>query len=468
MTPFDGACLESPVTGERFFEERWHLMRFRGFTLIELLVVIAIIAVLAAILFPVFAQAREKARQSSCLNNERQITTALIMYAQDNKDMFPPANGWTQAISLGGKVFDCPSSLTRGSQGAPDYFYAGYTSSAIGGAVQGSTLLAGTAIGDVASPTTAVIVADLHNPSQNPPYAADPTGVNGANAGASVAVSLLDFRHGGSVSVAYVDGHTGMVTPNQSAGLFLNSVSSAYAKWYCTVGGAISSTNFPITYVNAKPPNVCPPLTQAIKNAGCSLVVSASSNWGNGCIMFTHNDGPPFGVAKVGNLLASPGGYTGADTQLPSWLSVGTGTNSAISANVGQLNYLPWDSHGVWPGNTNGYICSLHTGTAGGAVMTIVLAANVPANTSKKMVLLVCEKGAGTATGTVQSVQVSSESGPVNSLAKPASLSVSETNAGNLTSNGLALTVPLDTGQTTTITLSCTGTTGSITPIFEW
>lgn len=55
----------------------------KAFTLIELLVVIAIIAILAAILFPVFAQAREKARQTSCISNERQLLTAALMYQQD-------------------------------------------------------------------------------------------------------------------------------------------------------------------------------------------------------------------------------------------------------------------------------------------------------------------------------------------------------------------------------------------------
>lgn len=66
------------------------LYRRRGFTLIELLVVIAIIAILAAILFPVFAQAREKARSISCLSNSKQIGTAHYMYSQDYDETLLP------------------------------------------------------------------------------------------------------------------------------------------------------------------------------------------------------------------------------------------------------------------------------------------------------------------------------------------------------------------------------------------
>jgi prepilin-type N-terminal cleavage/methylation domain-containing protein/prepilin-type processing-associated H-X9-DG protein len=66
--------------------------RARGFTLIELLVVIAIIAILAAILFPVFAQAREKARTSQCLSNVKQISLAVMMYAQYYDELLPQAS----------------------------------------------------------------------------------------------------------------------------------------------------------------------------------------------------------------------------------------------------------------------------------------------------------------------------------------------------------------------------------------
>ena len=97
----------------------------RGFTLIELLVVIAIIAILAAILFPVFARAREKARQSSCLSNTKQLGLAWMQYVQDYDEVVP----YTYMGASGGlvtwwrylepyvknmQVYSCPSAAGDG------------------------------------------------------------------------------------------------------------------------------------------------------------------------------------------------------------------------------------------------------------------------------------------------------------------------------------------------------------------
>lgn len=98
-------------------------MKRQGFTLIELLVVIAIIAILAAILFPVFAKAREKARQSNCASNVKQIATGLQMYYQDYDEQLPGgyAVNWDGTYTIGGyvdpiapylkntQIFKCPS-----------------------------------------------------------------------------------------------------------------------------------------------------------------------------------------------------------------------------------------------------------------------------------------------------------------------------------------------------------------------
>jgi prepilin-type N-terminal cleavage/methylation domain-containing protein/prepilin-type processing-associated H-X9-DG protein len=86
----------------------------KGFTLIELLVVIAIIAILAAILFPVFSQARDKARQTTCLSNAKQVGLAVLQYQQDY-DEFYPSNHWgiylvsVQPYTRNFEMWRCPS-----------------------------------------------------------------------------------------------------------------------------------------------------------------------------------------------------------------------------------------------------------------------------------------------------------------------------------------------------------------------
>jgi prepilin-type N-terminal cleavage/methylation domain-containing protein len=84
-----------------------------GFTLIELLVVIAIIAILAAILFPVFAQAREKARAVSCLSNTKQMSLGFMMYVQDYDETFPYWSWWYSS-DLGGGPYNDGSSYAAG------------------------------------------------------------------------------------------------------------------------------------------------------------------------------------------------------------------------------------------------------------------------------------------------------------------------------------------------------------------
>lgn len=114
-----------------------------GFTLIELLVVIAIIAILAAILFPVFGRARENARRTNCLNNLKQIGLGVMQYLQDYDERFPNPYGGTGTFGWADQIqpyikstqaFQCPSETTAPdpkpeNKGYTDYFYNGGLSS---------------------------------------------------------------------------------------------------------------------------------------------------------------------------------------------------------------------------------------------------------------------------------------------------------------------------------------------------
>jgi prepilin-type N-terminal cleavage/methylation domain-containing protein/prepilin-type processing-associated H-X9-DG protein len=145
----------------------------RGFTLIELLVVIAIIAILAAILFPVFAKAREKARQTACLNNQKQIVTAAMIYAQDHEELLPAADSFWGSLGLDKGVLICP---TYGTKYPIAYGF--------------NAALGGKALGEIPEVSSTGLVCDSTN-SQNL-----------LNSPADIAT-----RHSNNVIVAYADGH---------------------------------------------------------------------------------------------------------------------------------------------------------------------------------------------------------------------------------------------------------------------
>lgn len=114
--------------------------------LLEILVVVGILAILAAVLFPVFARAREKARQSSCLSNMKQVAIAVQMYAQDYDDTLPPAADWQGLVSRyagNDQIFECPTRQGR----LPHYAL--------------SPFVAGRNLGEIADPETTVMLYEI-------------------------------------------------------------------------------------------------------------------------------------------------------------------------------------------------------------------------------------------------------------------------------------------------------------------
>lgn len=168
--------------------------RRRGFTLIELLVVIAIIAILAAILFPVFSRAREKARQTKCTSNQKQIALAIQIFIQENDEKLPGID-WVNTIGISGKMFDCPSNSNKGSAAAPDYFYLA------------GSLLAGRPLGDFDDATIIPLTCDASTTDgyvknkKNPPYISIKDDI----------LPLVGKNHSGGSIMSFLDGHVAFI-----------------------------------------------------------------------------------------------------------------------------------------------------------------------------------------------------------------------------------------------------------------
>ncbi len=215
-----------------------------GFTLIELLVVIAIIAILAAILFPVFARAREKARQTTCQSNQRQLAAGILMWSQDHDEKLPKYNEW-QSISNDQKAFDCPST----SQISNDYFYFGANRNGNEG------MLSSLVLGDIEIPNETPVITD--NKPGTPIYV--DCGTNDYIKLSDV-TNKMDVRHSNSCITAWLDGHVTTVTNGLSRSqiwasmrdrdnsIFFNWSAPAYFTFLDPGGGNPPSNTTPSRY----------------------------------------------------------------------------------------------------------------------------------------------------------------------------------------------------------------------------
>ncbi len=200
--------------------------KLRGFTLIELLVVIAIIAILAAILFPVFARAREKARQTSCLSNTKQLILAFVAYASDYDNKLPriyyagPSHTlpdgattstyfrWDEVIYpyvKNSQVYQCPSNpehMTWDGWTTVNYPYNYYNV----GLVSGSST--GLRLNYLVHPAEFLVICDGSS------YIAHPFAGAGANPalrtdpGGHYYVDAVKAWHNDGTNVALADGHS--------------------------------------------------------------------------------------------------------------------------------------------------------------------------------------------------------------------------------------------------------------------
>jgi prepilin-type N-terminal cleavage/methylation domain-containing protein len=193
-------------------------MKRRGFTLIELLVVIAIIAILAAILFPVFAKAREKARQTSCLSNMKQIGLGTMQYIQDYDETYPGGAGmgfggawnpaWWDEIApylKNTQVFRCPSESNPPNAGGEIYPVTYGCNDAI---MEWTTAIKMAAVNSPASDI-------LYGEKMGNDWPCYPSNTVLGNPSYITVQSIPQHLHNGGDTWAYCDGHAKWLMANE-------------------------------------------------------------------------------------------------------------------------------------------------------------------------------------------------------------------------------------------------------------
>lgn len=219
-----------------------------GFTLIELLVVIAIIAILAAILFPVFSKAREKARQSQCINNQKQIALAVNIYIQENDEACPVAETFWTDINVPAKVKYCPNA--KNVNGGLSYAYNGGAN---------KLHLSGLSLGKIEEPSQTILTGDSMAAGGIIP-AGTFSAIGDFLAPASISTVLEMGRHNGLIICSFLDSHVEALPSNTQANR------DAIQLLYCAPGlgglNAVAASNLTLVQpfytwnANYNPPNL--------------------------------------------------------------------------------------------------------------------------------------------------------------------------------------------------------------------
>jgi prepilin-type N-terminal cleavage/methylation domain-containing protein len=215
--------------------------KVHAFTLIELLVVIAIIAILAAILFPVFAQARSKARQTACLSNLKQIGVAAMMYAQDYDETMclqyydgGTTGSWDTVLipyTKNDGVLVCPEDTVprQGTNKTRSYSWSR-------GPYGSTGIYSGISLADIPAPANTIHIGERHT-NVNPAYAVNASVFNlPTEQGPSTDGGVTNGKpvHGLGWNYEFADGHAKWFRPEAT----ISTPGMTYPKTVMAIGGA--------------------------------------------------------------------------------------------------------------------------------------------------------------------------------------------------------------------------------------